>query len=638
MNRALYLIGACIAAILAVHAIYVAFVGQYIAPEFIRSGMLFLSALVVVLTQPLAETLGKRAAWLVPVAWIVDAALLANLGYACWLFLDKIADIESLMVIYTTIDKLSALIAVLTLLELTRRIFGLVLASVGLLGLLFCFFGASLPGVLRHSGFSLEQTLEIVWFGMQGIFGVPLGIVVLLIFIFIVFGALLDGTGAGNTMIRMALAATARTRGGPANSAIVASSVFGMSSGSVVANVVGTGVVTIPLIKRRGFSPAFAGGVAAAASTGGQIMPPVMGAAAFLMAGLVGLPYQSVAIAALIPALFYYANLFIVVNLEARRIGLEPTLGADRPRIEPGDWRKSLAFFLPVAAIIGTLAMGRSASMAGFWAVVVTIVTGLIVNPELRRDPKRIFKALAEGGMGGARILVAVGTIGMLIAVFNLTGVGIKFAGTIASLGNESVFIALLLTAASCLVLGMGMPTLPAYLIIVLVLGTALRRMGLPDLPVHLFVFYFGVLSAVTPPVALAAFAAAPIAKAEPIRTGLAAMKLSLVGFVIPFIFVTDPTILLVVEEFSAPALVYDVLRVGLVIWMLATAMIGYEAARISMPLRLLRVAAGFALATPFVEAQIAAGVASVLMIGLHRWQARSATPQRALRTTDEAA
>jgi len=256
-----------------------------------------------------------------------------------------------------------------------------VLAGVGLITLLYCLFGQDLPWIFRHSGFTLGQTMEIVWFGMQGIFGAPLGIVVLLIFIFIVFGALLEGTGAGEVMIRMSLAATSGTRGGPAHSAIIASSIFGMSSGSVVANVIGTGVVTIPLIKRRGFSGAFAGGVEAAASTGGQIMPPVMGAAAFLMAGLVGVPYQTIAIAAFLPAVFYYANLFVAVGLEARRLGLQPIPRKDRQKLHDGDWFRSLMFFLPILAIIVTLAMGRSASMAGFWAVVVTIVSALPSTP-----------------------------------------------------------------------------------------------------------------------------------------------------------------------------------------------------------------------------------------------------------------
>ena len=622
-SRSLRYVGMVLAALIAAHSIYVAYAGQYVSPEMIRAGALFVCAAIVVFTTPLAANLKVTALPLVVLLWIVDLALLANLGFACWNFLKKIDDIENLIVSFSDFDQATALIAVLTLLELTRRAFGIVLASVGLITLLYCLFGENLPWIFRHSGFSLELTMEIIWFGVQGIFGDPVGIVVLLIFIFIVFGALLEGTGAGAVMIRMALTATAGTRGGPAHSAIIASSVFGMSSGSVVANVVGTGVVTIPLIKRRGFKGSFAGAVEAAASTGGQIMPPVMGAAAFLMVSLAGVPYQTICIAALIPALLYYGNLFISVGLEARRLGLKPTPKDQRPKLEAGDWLKSLMFFVPIGAIIGTLAMGRSPSMAGFWAVVATIVAGFAFNAALRRDPSRLLGALAKGGVAGARIMMAVGTIGVLVGVFNLTGLGLKFATQVALLGDQSLFIALLLAAGSCLILGMGMPTLPAYLIIVLVLGLAMKKLGVPDLSIHLFVFYFGVLSAVTPPVALAAVAAAPIADAEPVRTGVNALKLSLVGFIIPFVFIYEPTILLVVTEFDPVAFAWVMARLLFAIWLLSTALIGCEIERLAPWARLLRLSAGFLLIVDHTELQFAGIALGLLMIGYEMLAAR---------------
>ncbi|ANK80775.1 MAG: hypothetical protein TEF_08150 [Rhizobiales bacterium NRL2] len=623
ISRAFRFVGLTLAALIAVHAIYVAFVGQYVSPELIRAGALFICAAIVVFTSPLAANLKVTAAPMVILLWAVDLVLLANLGFACWNFLDKIDDIENLVVSFSAFDQATALLAVLTLLELTRRAFGIVLASVGLITLLYCLFGQDLPWIFRHSGFSLELTMEIIWFGVQGIFGDPVGIVVLLIFIFIVFGALLEGTGAGNVMIRMALAATAGTRGGPAHSAIIASSIFGMSSGSVVANVVGTGVVTIPLIKRRGFKGSFAGAVEAAASTGGQIMPPVMGAAAFLMVSLAGVPYQTICIAALIPALLYYGNLFVSVGLEARRLGLKPTPKAERLKITANDWLKSLMFFIPIGAIIGTLAAGRSPSMAGFWAVVATIVAGFVLNAALRRDPARLLTALAKGGVAGARIMMAVGTIGVLIGVFNLTGLGLKFATQVALLGDQSLFIALLLAAGSCLILGMGMPTLPAYLIIVLVLGLAMKKLGVPDLSIHLFVFYFGVLSAVTPPVALAAVAAAPIADAEPVRTGIDALKLSLVGFIIPFVFIYEPTILLVVVEFDPVAFIWVMARLLFAIWLLSTALIGCEIDRLPLWARAARLAAGFLLIVDYTQLQFAGIALGAVLIAAETFAVR---------------
>jgi len=614
-SRGLRWIGLAAAVAIAVHAIYVAFAGQYVSPELIRAGAMFTCALIVVFTSPLAANLRLKAPALVALCWIIDLTLLANLGYSCWNFLKKIDDIENLIAEFSMVDQVTALVAVLTLLEFTRRCFGAVLASVGLITLLYCLFGENLPWIFRHSGFSLEITMEILWFGVQGIFGDPVGIVVLLIFIFIVFGALLEGTGAGMVMIRMAIAATSGTRGGPGHAAIIASSVFGMSSGSVVANVVGTGVVTIPLIKKRGFKGSFAGAVEAAASTGGQIMPPVMGAAAFLMVSLAGVPYQTICIAALIPALLYYANLFISVGLEARRMGLKPIPKEERQKLEPGDWTKSLMFFVPIGAIIGTLVAGRSPSMAGFWAVVATLVTGFALNAALRRNPQRIIAALAAGGVAGARIMMAVGTIGVLVGVFNLTGLGLKFATQVALLGDQSLFIALLLAAGSCLILGMGMPTLPAYLIIVLVLGLAMKKLGVPDLSIHLFVFYFGVLSAVTPPVALAAVAAAPIAGAEPVKTGVNALKLSLVGFIVPFVFIFEPQVLLVVEEFDLGAFVWVMFRLILAIWLLSTSLMGCETAPLAIWSRAIRLAAGFAMIINIWELQLAGVAAGLCMI-----------------------
>ena len=324
-------------------------------------------------------------------------------------------------------------------------------------------------------------------------------------------------------------------------------------------------------------------------------MPPVMGAAAFLMTDLTGIPYLTICVAALVPALLYYGSLFVSVGLEARRLGVEPIAPEDRQRLRREDLVKSCMVFGPVAMILLTLAMGRSPAMAGFWAIVATIVCAFALNPLMRREPGRIVAALASGGVAGAKIMMAVGAIGVLLAILNLTGIGLKFATEIAHLGTTSLFLALLLAALSCLILGMGMPTLPAYLIIVLVLGPAIKALGLPTLAVHLFVFYFGVLSAVTPPVALAAIAAAPIADANPMRTAVVAMRLSFVGFLIPFVFVYEPTLLLVID-FQPLAFGWILLRLCLAIWVLSTAFSGFETGELTWWSRLLRIGAGLAL------------------------------------------
>lgn len=596
-----------LAAALAVHAIVVAYIGQYTTPEIIRAGALFFCGLTVALSSPLADSLRLTQRVHRLFAWAVDGLLIANLGYACLNFLKKLDDLESFIATFSTVDQASALIAVLTLFELTRRTFGPILAGFGLLTLLYCLFGSNLPWVFRHSGFSLSQTMEIIWYGFQGVFGFPIGIVVLLIFIFIVFGSLLEGTGAGNVMIRLALWAMGGTRGGPAHSAVVASSVFGMSSGDVTSNVVGTGSVTIPLIKKRGFPGHFAGAVEAAASTGGQIVPPVMGAAAFLMAQLAGVSYQTICIAAIMPALLYYASLFVSINHEARRLGLEPVPLSERQSPLPGDGLKSLMFFVPIAAIIITLSLGRSPAMAGFWAVVSTLVTGFLLNSNLRAHPERILSALVAGGLAGARIMVAVGTIGVIIGVFDLTGIGLKFASKVALLGETSLFLSLILAALACLILGMGMPTLPAYLVIVLILGPALTKLGVELLAVHLFVFYFGVLSAITPPVALGAVAAAPIARADPVRTGITALRLAIVGFGVPFVFVFEPSLLLVLDSFTITAFLWVTLRILLAIWLVSSAFSGFDNAKLPAWSRLMRLACSLGMFIPIASLQIAA-------------------------------
>lgn len=608
-----------LAGLLAVHAIYIAWFGGW-EPSIHRSVVLFLCVVVVAGVHPLASSFPEHPAPLRALCWLVDAILVGITGYACWRFIGAIDDIENLIVEFSVWDQVSAVIAIATLLELTRRAFGLTLALVGVLALVYCLMGQDLPWFFRHSGFDLEQTMEVVWYGFQGVFGVPTGIVLSLIFIFIVFGAVLEGVGAGDVLIKIAFALTGRTRGGPAHAAIVASGMFGATSGSVTANVVGTGAFTIPLIKSRGFRGAFAGGVEAAASTGGQIMPPVMGAAAFLMADLTGVPYLEICIAAALPALLYYGSLFVSVSLEARRIGIQPIPASEREKVTGRDILQSFMLLGPVMAILAVLIAGRSPAMAGFWAVTSGIVLAFLLNPALRQDPKRLLHALARGGVAGAKVMMAVGAIGVLLAVLNLTGLGLKFATEIANLGTSSLFLGLVLAAGSCLLLGMGMPTLPAYLIIVLVLGPAIASLGLPVIAVHLFVFYYGVLSAITPPVALAAIAAAPIAKSNPMHTAMIAVNLALVGFLVPFAFVYNPSLLLVVD-FSWMELGSVLVRLVLAIWLLSTGFIGFDARALARWQRALRLICGIVLLTTDVRLQAAALVIGLALILVDRWR-----------------
>jgi len=561
---------------LALQALYTTYWGIW-EPRYHRPFAVLACIAIVILSAPLVKTAAPRSRWPNSLRWAVDAAMLAVSTAAVLRFIDNIEDIDNLVAEYSVLDLLIALGVLLVLIELTRRLFGIALAAVALAALAYALFGADLPWVFRHSGFSLEQVMEIVWYGFQGVFGFPTAIVLSLILIYIIFGSVLQSTGAADSLVRIAFALAGGWRGGPAHAAVAASAAFGTMSGSVAANVVGTGAFTIPLIKRRGFAPVFAGAVEAAASTGGQIVPPVMGVAAFLMAELTGVPYLTICAAAVLPAAFYYGSLFLAVRLQARRMGIQALDRSEYPRLNRRDIANAFLFLGPILVILFVLVMGRTPQMAGFWATVAAILLGFLINPELRRDPLRIVKGLARGGVAGAGIMMAVGAIGIILAVVELTGIGLKFAGAVVDSGGAHLVVTLAVAAASALVLGMGMPTLPAYLIISLVMGPAIVKLGVPVLAIHLFVFYYGVLSSVTPPVALGAFAAAPIAGTSPMRTAIAAMGLALPGFLIPFVFVMEPGLLLVLG-FDIESLIWVMLRLSFSIWLLATAVVGFEA------------------------------------------------------------
>ncbi|MDF2366709.1 TRAP transporter fused permease subunit [Sneathiella sp.] len=604
---------ALVGVVLALQAIYVAISGSWDI-TYGRSWILCGAVVIALLGNPLAgrvadsnAVMGRLPVWML---WGIDLILVAVFVYGTLKFIDIQILIEETIFEYESIDIWAAFAAVIVLLEATRRLFGLPIVIIASLGILYCLYGQYLPGFLNHSGFSLNRSMQTIWYSFQGVFGLPMGVVLQVVLIFVVFGVILESTGASDALIRASVALTGKTKGGPAHSAVVASAVFGSMSGSVTANVVGTGSFTIPMIKRRGFSAPMAGGVEAAASTGGQIVPPVMGAAAFLMADLTGEAYTTICIAALIPALFYYGSLFASISIQAGADGIEPLPESERPPLNSKDLIACLMFVIPIAIIVFVLVMGRSPALAGFWAIVAAVIMG-VFNKKNRENPSVIWTALVKAGRSCAWIIVAVGCIGVIIGVLNLTGLGISFASVVAEFSEFSLLAALVTTALAALVLGMGMPTLPAYLIIILVLGPVMQRMGAELLATHMFVFYFGVLSAITPPVAIGAFAAAPIANAHPFTTAVYAVRLALVGFIIPFIFIYEPSLLLV-GTFDLMSFVRVSICLALAIWLINTALIGYERQELGAPERILRGLSGAGLLIQIPTLQIA-----FLVIGL---------------------
>jgi TRAP transporter 4TM/12TM fusion protein len=534
--------------------------------------------------------------------------------FTIWWFFQTYESLWEGVFILAPSELFIALFGVAVVIELTRRGFGAVLAGMCALAVVYGMYGSRLPWIFTHAGFTFEETMRAVWYSFDGVFGFPVGIIATIVVIFIVFGALLEGTGAGAILIKMATAATARIRGGPAHSAIAASALFGTISGSPVANVVATGVFTIPLIKRQGFPPSFAAAVEAAASSGGQFTPPVMAAVAFVMAELVGVPYLVVAAAAALPALFYYLCLFVSVYTESVRLGIGPVPVDERPILTRDDWLQSLRFMIPVGIVVAVLLAGRSPAAAGFWALIAAVITALVLDADLRRNPMPLVHNLAQGGRQCAQIIIAVGGIGIVIGVINMTGLGLRFASLLAELGHGNLFLALLVAAAACLLLGMGLPTLPAYLIIVLILGPAVAKLGVPLLIVHLFVLYYGVLSNITPPVAIAAYAAAPIAGANPLTTGVQAVRISAVGFLIPFVFAYNPSLVLVLGV-DWSGLLSVLVRLPLAIWLVATGTSGVGPEPLNAIERLARTALGLALLMPYIPVQIGAFVAGAALV-----------------------
>ena len=483
-----------------------------------------------------------------------------------------------------------SLLAASLFIILSWKTWGRPLSIVGILALIYFYTGEYWPWIFETARVDLPETSEDLWFNQgDGILGTIMEIIIFTVFPFIMLGTMLERTGGGRSLIKLAVHVTKRFRGGPAHSAILASSLFGTMSGGAVTNVVATGVITIPMIKQRGFSPSFAGGVEATASSAGQIMPPIMGAAAFVMADLTGISYLTIIIAALVPALAYYTSLFTSVIFEARRLGVEVgSEDLDRPELQVNsqDFVNLSMIIIPVAVVITSLLQGLSAAGAGMTAFFAIIPLSFF-NPEVRQRPFIIIEALSYAGLTFGRLLMAIAVVGIVVAVLGATGLPKDFVVLIDAVSGGSLFLTLLVTGVAALMLGMGMPTLPAYLTIVLILGPAMQNLGLTVLAAHLFVLYYAVASSITPPVAIAAYAAASIAEAPPIRTAMMALRVGLVKFAIPFVFAYYPVILIVPvvfpegSSFQMVDFLTVLFRLLIFIYLISSAVIAFDQRRL---------------------------------------------------------
>jgi len=482
---------------------------------------------------------------------------------------------------------------IVLVLDFARRSVGNILPGIAVVFLLYAVAGPYLPGMLWHRGYDVTRIIYQISLSTEGIFGTPLGVSASYVFIFVLFGAFLEITGAGQFYIDFAVKAVGGSAGGPAKAAVVASSLFGSVSGSAVANVAGTGAVTIPLMRSIGYRPEFAAAVEAVASTGGQIMPPLMGAAAFIMAEILAVPYYKVALGALIPALIFYGTVFTMVHCRAKVLGLS---GAARDSLPPMKTllREQGTFFIPLLVLIYFMIIAQYSVMkAAVYSLLATVLVGFFKKRMGWRD---ILGAFESGARVSLVVIASTACAGIIVAVMNLTGLGMKFSSLVLAAGGNSLLLVLIMIMLASLLLGMGLPTTPAYLILAVLGAPTLVKLGVEPLAAHLFVFYFGCMSMITPPVGLAVYAASCIAEADFWKTSKHALLLALPAFLVPYMFVFHPSLVGLGDMVSVLSAAASGL-LGAVI--LGAGLSGWYFRKVSLPERGVLCAAGILLILP---------------------------------------
>lgn len=511
-------------------------------------------------------------------------------------------------------DFVVGVIGTLMVFEAARRVVGWPMITVALFFMIYAFVGPYIPGIMAHRGVQVQELFDHLFFTTEGIFGTPMGVSSTFIYLFILFGSYLEATGLGKFFIDLANAIAGWAAGGPAKVAVLSSGLMGTVSGSSVGNVAGTGTFTIPMMKKLGYRPAFAGAVEAAASTGGQLMPPVMGAAAFLMAEFVGVPYFDVVKAAVIPALLYYIGVWLGVHYEAKKYGLKGTPREELPKFGPLFMEKG-HLALPLAVIVYLLVSGYTPMRAALAAIVLSIVCACL-RKSTRIGFREIVQGLIDGSKGVLGVLIACATAGIIIGVVTKTGVGLKVATALLDLSGGQLLPAMFFTMVTSLILGMGVPTTANYVITSTIAAPALVQMNVPVLAAHMFAFYFGIVADVTPPVALAAYAGAGIAGANPMRCGVIAAKLAIAAFIVPYIFVLAPELLMI--HATPLTITLSALTAIVGMWGVSVAMIGFCQNLLNLPQRVLFLAGGIGMIIP---GHITDVVGVVCLIAAFMWQ-----------------
>ncbi|RMK69420.1 C4-dicarboxylate ABC transporter [Pseudomonas aeruginosa] len=631
-----------------------------ISTQVLRAMHVGLLLLVVYISYP---AFGIGRPWQ-PLAWLLGMAGLGTAVYQ-WVFEGDLIQRSGEL---TQADMVVGVVLIVLVFEAARRVMGIALPIICALFLAYGLFGEHLPGDLAHRGYGFDQIVNQLSFGTEGLYGTPTYVSATYIYLFILFGAFLEQAGMIRLFTDFAMGLFGHRVGGPAKVSVFSSALMGTITGSGVANVVTTGQFTIPLMKRFGYKPAFAGGVEATASMGSQLMPPVMGAVAFIMAETINVPYVEIAKAALIPALLYFGSVYWMVHLEARRADLK---GLPREQC-PSAWgavRERWFLLIPLLVLIALLFSGRTPLFSGtiglaltaivilgsaiilrvsslglriaFWVALGLLCAGFfrlgigvifVVIAALAlvcwfvrggRETLRIcVRALAEGARHAIPVGIACTLVGVIIGVISLTGIATTFASYVLDLGRENLLLSLVLTMVTCLVLGMGIPTIPNYIITSSIAAPALLELGVPLIVSHMFVFYFGILADLTPPVALACFAAAPIAKERGLKISFWAVRIALAGFVVPFMAVYSPALML--QEGGWGATLYVTCKAVLAIGLWGMASIGYLQGPLAWWERLVAFAAGASLVLALPISDELGFVLGALVIGWHLWRQRA--------------
>ena len=523
------------------------------------------------------------------------------------------------------IEVIIGIIGILCLAELCRRSVGIPILCVAAVLLVYALiWGSTNPDFFKR----ITETVRVIFYSKEGILSTPINVCSKYIVMFIIFGAFLERTGIADFFIDISNALVGRFSGGPAKVAVVASAMEGMVSGSSVANTVGSGAVTIPLMKRTGYKPEFAAAAEASASTGGQIMPPIMGAAAFLMAETVGVPYASIVTKAILPAVLYFAGVFITVHLEAKKEGLKGLSREELPRLKK--LLKKTYLLLPLFLLIYLVGTStRSIAYAAAIAIIATIVVSMF-NKGHRITPKRLLEALAAGGQGMITVAVACGVAGIIAGIIGVTGLAYLLFNGIVTLAGNHVIVALFLTMLCCIILGMGVPTTANYCIMAATCAPILVQMGVPMVAAHFFVFYFGIVADLTPPVALAAYAGAAIAQANPMKTAITSTKLAIGAFIVPYVFALNPALLFIDTTIPEVILICVTSLVGM--FAVSMALEGYLLCNMRWHERLVSIIGGLLLIYPGAVTDVI-GLALVAVVVLLQYidrKKQNSTPQAA--------